>query len=82
MTKSKGVEFKHDRLLTLLEANQMTVPELADKLDVTRQLVYRWVNGQSLPGIKALIRLCALFKVDMNFFFPSMRKHKLEAVMA
>ena len=82
MIKRKGIEFRHDRLLTLIEANRMTVPELADKIKVTRQLVYRWVNGQTIPGIKALIALCHLFQVDMNFFFPSMRKNKLEAVVA
>jgi len=82
MVKGKGVEFRHDRLLTLMEAHHMTVPELAERIQVTRRLVYRWVNGQSIPGIKALIALCYLFKVDMNFFFPSMRKKKLEAVMA
>ncbi len=82
MVKGRGEEFQHERLLTLIEANHMTVPEVADNIRCTRQLVYRWVNGQSIPGIKALIALCHLFKVDMNFFFPSMRKDKLEAVMA
>lgn len=81
MVKGKGDEFQYERLLTLIEANHMTVSELADKIKVTRQLVYRWLNGESLPGIKALIDLCHLFKVDMNFFFPGMRKKKLEAVM-
>jgi transcriptional regulator with XRE-family HTH domain len=81
MVKRKMIEFRHDRLLTLLEANHMNVQELADKVGVTRQLVYRWLNGQSLPGIKPLIRLCELYRVDMNFFFPAMRKTKLEAVL-
>lgn len=82
MVKSKGQEFQYERLLVLIEANHMSVPEVADKIKVTRQLVYRWLSGDSIPGIKALIALCHLFKVDMNFFFPSMRKDKLEAVSA
>jgi transcriptional regulator with XRE-family HTH domain len=82
MVQGSGEEFLHDRLLALIEANHMTVPEVADKIKVTRQLVYRWLAGDSIPGIKALIALCHLFKVDMNFFFPSMRKDKLEAVTA
>jgi len=81
MTRRKPIEFRHDRLLTLVEANHWNVQQLAEKVGVTRQLVYRWLNGQSIPGIKALIRLCDLFKVDINFFFPSMRKTKLEAVL-
>jgi transcriptional regulator with XRE-family HTH domain len=80
MVKGTGEEFRHDRLLTLIEANDMTVREVADNVKVTKQMVYRWVNGLSIPGIKALIALCHLFKVDMNFFFPSMRKVRLEAI--
>lgn len=82
MVKAKGREFRHDLLLALIEANHMTVPIVAHKIKVTRQLVYRWVNGQSIPGIKSLVALCVLFKVDMNFFFPGIEKNKLEAVMA
>lgn len=82
MAKKRGQEFQYERLMVLIEANHMTVPEVADKIKVTRQLVYRWLSGETIPGIKALIALCHLFKVDMNFFFPSMRKERLEAISA
>jgi len=82
MGKKKDQEFQYERLSVLIEANHMTVPEVAEKIKVTRQLVYRWLNGETLPGIKALIALCRLFKVDMNFFFPSTRKERLEAISA
>ena len=70
------MEFRADRLLTMMEANQMTVPWVAEKLGVTRQLIYRWIAGKSIPGIQPLCALCDLFAVDMNFFFPSLRQLK------
>ena len=74
------MEFRADRLLTMMEANQISATELAEQVEVTRQLVYRWIAGKSVPGIKPLYRLCEIFKVDMNFFFPSLRKNHLVGV--
>ena len=74
------MEFDTERLLTLLEEHHMTVQDLADKIQVSRQLIYRWLQGKSIPGMKNQVKLCKLFGVDLNFFYPSMRKERLEAV--
>jgi transcriptional regulator with XRE-family HTH domain len=76
------MKFQKDRLLTLLEANDMTVNDIAAKIKVSRQVIYSWLNGKATPSMKAQLRLCELFKVDMNFFYPSLRKKRLEAVTA
>lgn len=75
------MDFQRDRLLTLIEANHMTVPDVAEKVKVSRQVVYKWLTGKSTPSMKVQIRLCKLFEVDLNFFYPGLRKNKLEAVL-
>jgi len=38
----------------------MTKYEIAKKLNVSHQAVYKWFNGQSLPGTKHLMALSKL----------------------
>jgi len=75
------MEFDAERLLALLEEHHLTVVDLAEKIKVSRQLVYQWLNRKSIPGMKNQVKLCKLFGVDLNFFYPSMRKERLEAVV-
>lgn len=75
------MDFQSDRLLALIEANHTSVPQLSEQLGVTRQLVYRWLKGKSVPGIHSLLALCKMYDVDMEYFFPSVRKNKFQAVM-
>ena len=74
--------FEYLRLKILLESRDMTVLDLANALEVSEQLVYRWIHGKSVPGIEVYIRLCQFFNVDMNFFYPEMRSKKPETVLA
>lgn len=70
------------RLRILLESRHMTVEELAEEVEVTPALIYRWLKGLSFPGMEVYIKLCTFFGVDMNFFYPEMRCKKPEAVLA
>lgn len=76
------MEFDYQRLVILIESRNFTIAYVAEKVGVSPQLVYRWVHGESFPGINPYIRLCQLFGVDMNFFYPEMKKSKLEPAMA
>lgn len=47
---------------------QMRIPqeELAAKLNISRQSVTKWENGQSFPDIQNLIQLSDIFKVSID----------------
>lgn len=70
--------FAHERLQMLLDEHRMSVPTLADKMKVSRQLSYRYISGEALPTINCLVVLCDVFDVEMSFFFPSTRKAQPE----
>ncbi len=59
------MEFKEK--LQLLRMNmKLSQEELADRLDISRQSVTKWENGQSFPDIQNLIQLSEIFKVSID----------------
>ena len=44
----------------------LTVSELAKKMDVSYQTVYRWESGERIPDITMLIELAAIFGVSIE----------------
>lgn len=44
----------------------LTQEDLAEKMGVTRQTVFRWESGSILPDTEKLIALCDLFSCDMD----------------
>ncbi|GCF94948.1 hypothetical protein NRIC_28390 [Enterococcus florum] len=53
-------------LCYLRTANRLTQEELAEKIQVTRQAVAKWENGDSLPDIIKCAALAELFEVSLN----------------
>ncbi len=49
--------------------NKMSQDELADKLNVSRQSVSLWENGQTQPTIDNIIALANIFNVTANDLF-------------
>ena len=45
---------------------QMSQEELAHRLLVSRQTVSQWENGQTLPTIDNLMRLCEIFEISVD----------------
>lgn len=54
----------------LREHRNMTQDELAEELDITRQAVSRYENGDRGVNQDLLFRLANVFKVPINEFFP------------
>lgn len=53
--------------LQLLRTNmKLSQEELANKLDISRQSITKWENGQSFPDIQNLIQLSEIFKVSID----------------
>ncbi len=55
-----------DKLQMLRRKNGYSQEQLADKLEVARQTVGKWENGQAVPELSALIRLSELYGVTID----------------
>lgn len=55
------------KLKTLLKDNSMTQEDLAERLDVSRQAVGKWVNDKGIPEVGKLVQISNLFGVSMDY---------------
>lgn len=59
------MEFR-EKLQLLRTDMKLSQEELANKLDITRQSITKWENGQSFPDIQNLIQLSEIFRVSID----------------
>lgn len=59
------MEFR-EKLHLLRQDMSLSQEQLANKLEISRQSVTKWENGQSFPDIQNLIRLSDIFKVSVD----------------
>lgn len=55
-----------DNLYNLRKSAKMSQEQLAEKLDVTRQSVSKWENGESYPEMEKIMKLCNIFHCKIN----------------
>ena len=55
------------KLKALLKDNSMTQEDLAERLEVSRQAVGKWVNDKGIPEVGKLIQISNLFGVSMDY---------------
>ncbi len=55
-----------DNIRKYRKINNMSQDELAEKLNVTRQSVSLWENGQTQPSLENIVALAKLFKVSTD----------------
>ena len=53
-------------LKSLRKKNQYTQEEIAEKINVSRQSVSKWENGESNPDIESCIKLANLYNVKLD----------------
>lgn len=56
-----------EKLFSLRKKSGMNQEELAEKLDVSRQAISKWENGESLPEIQKLKMIADIFSVTTDF---------------
>ena len=56
----------NDILIKRRKELRMTQDELADKLDISRQSISRWENGECLPEADKLIRLSDILDISLD----------------
>lgn len=55
-----------ENLYNLRKATKMSQEKLAEKMDVTRQSVSKWENGESYPEMEKIMKLCDVFHCKIN----------------
>lgn len=55
------------KLKLLLKDNNMTQQDLAERLDVSRQAVGKWVNDRGIPEVGKLVEISNLFGVSIDY---------------
>ena len=55
-----------ENLQFLRKRANMTQEDLAEKMEVSRQSVSKWESNSSYPETEAILRLCDLFRCDMD----------------
>lgn len=55
------------KLKALLKDNGMTQEDLAERLEVSRQAVGKWVNDKGIPEVGKLVQISNLFGVSMDY---------------
>ncbi|MDE5939249.1 MAG: helix-turn-helix domain-containing protein [Lachnospiraceae bacterium] len=55
------------KLKVLLKDNGMTQEDLAERLDVSRQAVGKWVNDKGIPEVGKLVQISNLFGVSTDY---------------
>ena len=55
-----------ENLYNLRKTAKMSQEKLAEKMDVTRQSVSKWENGESYPEMEKIMKLCDIFHCKIN----------------
>ena len=55
-----------ENLYNLRKATKMSQEKLAEKMEVTRQSVSKWENGESYPEMEKIMKLCGIFHCKIN----------------
>lgn len=73
------------KLKALLKDNNMTQEDLAERLDVSRQAVGKWVNDKGIPEVGKLVQISRLFGVSTDYLLKEECEEKsalMEKAMA
>ncbi|MCM3584632.1 helix-turn-helix domain-containing protein [Mesobacillus maritimus] len=61
----------------LRKRNKMSQEVLAEKIDVSRQTITKWENGEALPDIQKSKRMADLFQVSLDQFTGELSEEEL-----
>lgn len=62
-----------EKLFSLRKKSGMNQEELAERLDVSRQAISKWENGESFPEITKLKAIADIFSVTTDFLLDDTR---------
>lgn len=81
--QNKLAEFQSFRLQQARKAKKFTIPELADKISLTRQAVYAYEKGEVNPSAQVLRALAVTLDVPVTFFLlpPRNSEQKIQSAI-
>ena len=56
-----------NRIRFLRQSKQINQVQLSEKLNVTKQTISNWENGNILPSVEMLIKIANFFKVSTDY---------------
>ena len=56
------------KIASLRKQRGLSQKQLAREMNVSSQLVSKWENSLSTPGLDYLTNLCEIFEVNLNYF--------------
>lgn len=62
-------EIVAENLTYLRKKNSLTQIELAKKINYSDKAVSRWENGEALPDVETLQRICDVYNLPINYLF-------------
>ncbi len=70
--------FNRELLLKKRKEFKLSQEELAEKLEVSRQTIYAWETGKSIPDTINIAKLCEIFNLSTNEVVPQLNNKKLK----
>lgn len=61
-------DFHGNRLRLIRVFNGWTMSDLAEKLDLSKQAIYKYEHGTMRPNLSTYVGMCQLLGVSMDFF--------------
>jgi len=55
------------RLEKAIKQSEYTAPTLAEKIGRTKPAVYKWQKGQAVPGLDAVLDICRVLKIRLEW---------------
>lgn len=59
-------EFYNEKLFEFRKNKNLSQEELAEKIGVSRQSIYAWESGKSVPDIENMSKLCQILEIKAN----------------
>lgn len=66
------------RIRNMRKKRNLKVAQIAEALHVTRNTVYKWEEGESLPSIETAFKLAKLLNVSVDYLLGLPEKKKTE----
>lgn len=77
----EDMEFRN-RLIELRKQRGWSQEELGYKLDVSRQTISKWENGESTPELSKLMKMCKLYDISMDELVSGKKESEVIEVKA
>lgn len=62
------------KIYELRNEHHISQEEFSNMIGVSRQTIYQWENDLQIPKTNKLLKICDVFSIDINYFYPNSNK--------